>query len=375
MLRFWCFVVHAFLPSNPARRLSCPPVLLRAVSLAALWHLGMAPAIGAAPPTTSPTVIDVGIQPLGYPAAIISAVMERDAVMRRDLAARHLTVNFVPYKKGNDMVSLVGGNLLEAAILGDMPTIRTAVRTNVRVIGLVKQTYTSVVGNHMTTPAQLIGKRIGYSEGSSAHHTLLQALKSAGLSEKDVHLVPLEINEMPPALAEGRIEAFCGWEPATSLALARVAESRVLFKGRSSDYFIFSEEFLRSKPAAARIVAAGFLRTVRWLQDKPSHLEQAAAWAIRDSEAFSGKSSGLTVPQAAEIARQEILSIPSAPVIVRLPSKHPRLYDEFLFLKTLGKLPADSAPDRLRTAFESDILQQVIRQGRQLHLKEFSYRP
>ncbi|MRR34519.1 hypothetical protein EG829_07435, partial [bacterium] len=229
----------------PAKRRPVKPVntgRLNPVCIIALfWLLGVIPALAASPPSTSPTVIDVGIQPMGYPVAIISAVMERDAVMHRDLAAINLTVNFIPYKKGNDMVELVGNDQLEAAFLGDMPTIRTIARTDVRIVGLVKQTFTSVVGRKIVTPGELKGKRIGYAIGSSAHHTLLQALRSAGLSEQDVQLVPLEINEMPQALADRRVDAFSGWEPAPSLARAKVPECRILFKGSSSDYFLVAD--------------------------------------------------------------------------------------------------------------------------------------
>ena len=101
------------------------------------------------------------------------------------------------------MVALLADHRLEAGLLGDMPTILAAATANVWVVGLVKQTSTAIVAKGDTQVRGLAGKRIGYVEASSAHHTWLQALASAGLSESRVKLVALGVDEMPEALARG----------------------------------------------------------------------------------------------------------------------------------------------------------------------------
>ena len=180
-----------------------------------LWLVQLSATHGAALPGKAGGSIEVGVQPLGYPAAMIGALLGRDAVLRRELTARGYSFKTVPFRKGNDMVGLVG-NRLSAGLLGDMPTILLAAKTEICTVGLVKQTFSSVVSRKVTLLARLKGKRVGYAEGSSAHHTLLQALANVGLTDRDLTLVPLEIDAMPQALETGRMDAFSAWEPATT---------------------------------------------------------------------------------------------------------------------------------------------------------------
>ncbi|HBG06602.1 MAG: hypothetical protein A2075_10810 [Geobacteraceae bacterium GWC2_58_44] len=320
----------------------------------------------------APRVIEVGVQPLGYPAAMIGALLGRDAILKDELARHGYSLAPVPFRKGNDMVELMGSRL-DAAFLGDMPTILLASRTEISVVGLVKQTFSSIVSRKVTLAAQLKGKRVGFAAGSSAHHTLLQALASVGLSDGDVKLVPLEIDAMPDALEAGRIDAFAAWEPAPSIAQARNPENRVFFRGVSSDYFVLSRDFALRHPDAALALVAGFVRAIAWMRKSAANVELAAHWAKKDGEAFSGTPSKLAVSRAAEIARKEILEVPSAPVLLRRPGEKPRLMDEFNFLKSLDKIPASTDPKRLQSAFDFDGMQQVLKSPRRYRLNEYHY--
>ena len=329
---------------------------------------------GAAVPGKARNGIVVGVQPLGYPAAMIGALIGRDGILKQQLARRGYTLTTAPFRKGNDMVDLVGSRL-DAAILGDMPTIRVAVKTDICAVGLAKQTFSSVVGRKVTLLAQLKGKRVGYAEGSSAHSTLLQALAGAGLTDRDLTLVPVEIDAMPGALEAGRIDAFSAWEPAISLALAGDPEARILFRGLSSDYFVLSRELVRRDPGAALEVTAGFIRALAWMRKSAANLELAALWARKDGEALSGTASKLALSQAGEITHRDILDIPSAPAIIRRPGEKPPLSDEFSFLKNLGKIPKNAEQQRLQQAFAYDGLQRVLKSPRRYRLGDFSYRP
>ena len=331
-------------------------------------------ALGATLQIEAKSSIVLGVQPLGYPAAMIGALIGRDAVLKQQLARRGYSLILIPFRKGNDMVDLVG-NRVDAGLLGDMPTIRLAARTDICVVGLAKQTFSSVVGRKVTLLAQLKGKRVGYAEGSSAHHTLLQALAAAGLNEGNLTLVPVEIDAMPEELEAGRIDAFSAWEPATSLALAGNPGARVLFRGVSSDYFVLTRGLVQRDPEAALEVVAGFVRALVWMRKGSANLEKAAGWAKKDGEALSGTTSKLSLSQAADITRREILDIPSAPAILRRTGEKPPLSEEFNFLKSLGKIPANSEQQRLDQAFQYRGLQLVLKSPRRYRLGEFNYQP
>jgi len=323
-------------------------------------------------PKDSPSV-DLGVQPLGYPAAMIGAVMRRDRILRSDLAAGGSPLATFPFRRGADMVDLMAEGRLEAGLLGDMPTILLASRSEAVIAGLVKRTSTALVSREETMLARLKGKRIGYVPLSSAHHTLLQGLASAGLGEGDVTLVALGIDEMPDALAQGRVDAFAAWEPAPSIALAHSVQASVIFRGLSSDYFVLTRSFVQKNPEAARVLLAGFMRSIEWMRRSRKNIETAAQWAMLDGSALSGHPPSMTLAQAVDIARREILDVPSAPSIPAAPADQPHLLGEFRFLQKLGKLPAGSVWERTAGAFAYDGLQTVFAAPVKYHLHSFDY--
>ena len=219
---------------------------------------------------------------------------------------------------------------------------------------------------------ELAGKRIGYVDTSSAHHTLLQGLASAGLGADQVKLVPLAIDAMAEALESNDIDAFSGWEPAPSQALARSSANRVVFRGLSAEYFVLSAEFTRRSPDAALEVVAGLVRAIEWMRRSRDNLSKAGKWALADSQAFSGKPAALSVEQVAMITRRDILDVPAAPAIAGAATSPP-LKGEFEFLQRLGKLPTGAQWTHVETAFRYDGLRKVISNPRKYQLNVFNY--
>ena len=326
-------------------------------------------AYGLAPDSPS---VDLGVQPLGYPSGVISTVMRHDRILQKALSDARLPLKVHPFQRGADMVGLLGERRLEAGLLGDMPTLLTASVGQVWIVGLVKQTSTALVAKGGAQVSSLAGKRIGYVEVSSAHHTLLQGLASAGLNESQVKMVPVRVDEMPDALERGDIDAFAAWEPAPSLALARNGANRIVFRGLSSDYFVIERAFAKRHPEAALQLVAGFLRAIEWMQRSQRNVEKAASWALAEAQAFSGRAVGLSTGQIVAITRREILDIPSAPAIPMGPNNTP-LKTEFQFLSKLSKLPAGARWEQVESAFGYDGLARVLGDARKYQVATFDY--
>jgi sulfonate transport system substrate-binding protein len=71
---------------------------------------------------------------------------------------------------------------------------------------------------------QLRGKSIAYGEGTGRQPFVLNALKLAGLSRKDVHLVPLRAADFPDAIRSGQVDVAALNEPHFSRYLADFAD-------------------------------------------------------------------------------------------------------------------------------------------------------
>ena len=316
--------------------------------------------------------VDMGVQPLGYPSGVISTVMRHDRILQKALADAQAPLKTHAFQRGADMVGLLGERRLDAGLLGDMPTLLSASVGQVWIVGLVKQTSTAIVAKGNAQLSTLTDKRIGYVEVSSAHHTLLQGLASAGLDDSKVKMIPLRVDAMPDALERGDIDAFAAWEPAPSIALARNAGNRIVFRGLSSDYFVIERSFAKRHPDVALQLVAGFLRAIEWMQRSQRNVERAAAWTLADGQAFSGKSPGAAVAQVVAITRRDILDIPSAPAIPKGPDNIP-LKTEFQFLEKLGKLPAGARWALVEAAFGYDGLARVLSDPRKYQIATFDY--
>lgn len=325
------------------------------------------------PLTVNSPPLDIGVQPLGYPSGVISSVMQRDRLLRRELEKIGRPIKAYSFRRGADMISMIRDGRLEAALLGDMPTILSAIDGEVWIVGLVKKTSTALVARNESQIQRLKGRRIAYVETSSAHHTLLQALASVGMTEKDVTLVPLGVDQMPAALERKEIDAFAAWEPAPSTALSNNPGNHIVFRGLSSDYFVINRGFQKQHPEAALILIAGFVRAIEWLRQSSANIEQAIRWTMIDGESLSGRPPELSIAQGVNITRREILNIPSAPTILVDAKEQTPLSAEFAFLKDRGKISASNSGRQLIDAFTYDGMTQVIKDPRRYGIKNFDY--
>jgi len=318
--------------------------------------------------------VDLGVQPMAYPLAFISSVLRRDALLVAELGRMNLSLRTFAFRKGNDMVQLIGNGRLEAAMLGDLPTVNSAVAAPISVVGLGKRNFSSIVAHDVQRVEELRGRQVGYSAGSSSHLVLLRGLRAANLDERDVTLVPLEPSQMPDALEEGRIAAFSAWEPTPAISLNRNPRNRAIYRGMSTDWFILSRDFAGGKPEAALQISAAYARAINWMRASPRNLELATTWVFEDGRAFTGELPRLTRAAAMDIARNDLLSVPGAPAVPSLLGGAPPLTHELEFLKELGKVPAGVDASLLRDAFEFRGLATVMTDPRRYRLREYDYR-
>ncbi len=220
----------------------------------------------------------------------------------------------------------------------------------------------------------LRGKRIGYPHGGNAHYTLLEALADANLGEKDVHLVPLDVSEMPDALANGEIAAFCAWEPIPTATLARPGAFAVIHRSLSTSYMYFTRQFAEKRPEAVRQVVASQLRSMGWMREQRQNLLEACKWAMQAGSNFSGKTSILSVEQYARLTQEDILDLRSAPMIPEYYLKQDGpLYREFRFLISLGKIPSSSNWDSVRSSFDNKVIEEVLMNAEKYELDGYYY--
>lgn len=319
-------------------------------------------------------IIDVGVQPLWIPTSMIAETMSRDVVMRDAMAQRGLTIRFHSFLKGSDVNYFLLRGDLEVGVGGDMPALSAAAAASVRIVALMQQGFCSIVARKRMLLSELRGKRIGYAFGSNAHYALLQTLADAGLTEKDVRLVPMDVNQMPGALGRKAIAALAAWEPTPTIALARVEGSVVIHRSLSSGYLYFARGFYDHRPEAVRHIIASELRALRWLRREEQNLLRASQWAQVSGRSLSGQAPTLTEQQHLTLARADLVGITSTPFMPRLDLEAGgRLFQEFIFLKRLGKTPAGSSWSQVKGCFDLSIIESIVSSASRYKLDSFKY--
>src|ERR1700723_4045931 len=115
----------------------------------------------------------------------------------------------------------------------------------------------------------LKGKRVAVTRGTDPHIFLVRALRSVGLSEKDIVPVLLQHPAGKPALIRGGVDAWAGLDP--MMAQAQVEDSaRLFYRNKDANTWGIlnsSEDFLKSYPDLTKRVLAVYEQARKYCLD------------------------------------------------------------------------------------------------------------
>lgn len=117
-----------------------------------------------------------------------------------------------------DLDALIAG-AADVAMIVDVNIAYLGFTSNddVRILGTIaKSSESAIVGRResgIRTTADLVGKRIAYSPGTTSEIFLHRLLANAGLGQSSVRLVPIQPSGMFAAVTSGSVDAASTWEP------------------------------------------------------------------------------------------------------------------------------------------------------------------
>ena len=320
------------------------------------------------------TIIDIGVQPLWIPTSIITEMMERDLILKDHLEKLRMTIRFHHFLKGADVNFFIKSGDLEIGIGGDMPVLTAVVNADVIVTSLIQKGFCSIVAKQHILLNELKGKRIGYAYGSNAHYALLQCLSNAGLNEDQVQMVPLDVNEMPTALNDGRIDAFSAWEPTPTIAMNKFTDQVVIYRVLTSGYLYFSPQFAQNHKEAVNYIVASQVRAINWLQQNRNNLLLASQLSLESGGKLSGIELDVDSEALANIADKDLLGTSTIPFIPKGDLiRGSSLFREFEFLKKEGTIPASTSWADITDNFRNDVLKEILINPEKYFLHQFHY--
>lgn len=120
----------------------------------------------------------------------------------------------------------------------------------------------------------LVGKRVGFQEGSTNHDYLLFLLKEKGIDPKRLDLVPLTTTDHPVSLKQGDIDAVASWEPFVSQEIRDLGDNAVVVsRGEPTLGYVIgvvaTDEEIKKDPELMTRFASATAEAMQWTRKNP----------------------------------------------------------------------------------------------------------
>lgn len=162
-----------------------------------------------------------------------------------------------------------------------------------------------VLGNKdkgVTSAADLKGKTVAATAGTSAEIILNLVLNKAGLTQNDINLVEMDANGIVSAMVSGNVDACATWDPSTVL-IKNNLKDKIVVLGTNKDFLnevTFPSSFITTEKYADenRDVLVRFSQAILKAQDyRKANIEEVCGWVAEEIEAdketiLQGKDSG-----------------------------------------------------------------------------------
>ncbi|MCO8046390.1 taurine ABC transporter substrate-binding protein [Acinetobacter bohemicus] len=206
--------------------------------------------------------------------------------------------NDIQWKKfdtGADVVNALASGDVDIGNIGSSPVAAAASRDlPIEVFFVAAKLGSSealVVNNKagIQSPPDLKGKTIAVPFVSTAHYSLLSALKHWNIDESEVKIINLRPPEISAAWERGDIEAAYVWEPALSKLLASdksLADSKQVadWGAPTYDVWVVRKDFAEKKPEFLKSFVQTSLNTINEYQQDPEEFKNNTEYLARISE-------------------------------------------------------------------------------------------
>ncbi|MEX5258506.1 taurine ABC transporter substrate-binding protein [Kocuria arenosa] len=245
------------------------------------------------------------------PSITTTARIAWQAIPNGDLAVKDLRmletcmpnaeITWSKFDSGGDVVQAFGAGSVDLGLVGSSPAVRAVsppLDIDLRVVWLqdvIGAAESLVVRDESITSIQgLDGKKVAVPFGSTAHYSLLSALREAGI-DGTVQLINLSPDKMLPAWQRGEVDAAWVWDP--TLSQLQSSGSVILTSADTAkagyptfDMSAATAEFLEQNP--------GFMLMWTTAQD-------AAARRLADGEATAIESLAVQLGLPPDVVRKQ----------------------------------------------------------------------
>lgn len=220
---------------------------------------------------------------IGYQKNGVLVIARQRRTLEDHFAGQNIGIKWLEFSSGPPMLEAMNVGSIHYGAVGDSPPI-FAQAAGAAIVYAAGQPITNGQGilvpkdSPIRSLADLKGKRIGFTKGSSAHNVVLLALKKAGLTYGDITPVHLSPPDAGPAFAQGSIDAWSIWDPYFAIGELK-QNGRVLVNasevGRTNSFYIANREFAQRNALILKQIIDVTSATARWAEDHRGDVAQS----------------------------------------------------------------------------------------------------
>jgi ABC-type nitrate/sulfonate/bicarbonate transport system substrate-binding protein len=193
-----------------------------------------------------------------------------------------LDVTLLPYSSGPPSIEDALSGTVDFAEAGEMPIARAALDGKpIEVVGTISKNSRAMQiiarkDRGIRTPADLRGKRIGVTLGTSGEFYLHVCLVNALIRTGEVHIVDLPADSLAPALLEGEVDAASVWSPYTLMLQNELGANGLALENQDLGLcsvavsLVVSRDFARGHPERIERFLRAVLQASRFIEKHPN---------------------------------------------------------------------------------------------------------
>jgi sulfonate transport system substrate-binding protein len=218
---------------------------------------------------------------IGYQKNGVLVIARQRATLENHFEPQGIDVKWVEFSSGPPMMEAMNVGSVDYGAVGDSPPV-FAQAAGAAIVYAAGQPITNGQGilvpqnSTIRSIADLKGKRVGFTKGSSAHNVIVQTLEKAGLTYNDITPIYLTPPDAGPAFANGSIDAWSIWDPYFTIGETRQG-GRVLVNAdeitKTNSFYIANRDFAKNNAPILQQIIDVTVSTAAWAE---AHRDEVA---------------------------------------------------------------------------------------------------
>jgi sulfonate transport system substrate-binding protein len=211
---------------------------------------------------------------IGYQKNGVLVIARQQSSLENHFKPLGVDVKWVEFSSGPPMMEAMNVGSIDYGAVGDSPPV-FAQAAGAAIVYAAGQPITNGQGilvpqnSAIRSIADLKGKRVGFTKGSSAHNVVVQTLEKAGLTYADITPVYLTPPDAGPAFANGSIDAWSIWDPYFAIGETKL-NGRVLVSAsditKTNSFYIANRDFARNHEPVLQQIIDVTTSTAKWAE-------------------------------------------------------------------------------------------------------------